>query len=225
VPKEGYWQRIREICDAYHVKLIADEVMTGCGRCGHNFCLDHWRVTPDLIITAKGLSSGYTPLGALIAMEEIHEAIRSGSGAFVHGHTYSQNPLSTAIGATVLRYIEEHELVERSKRIGRYLLERLLGLLHLEMVGDVRGLGHFAGVELVNDRSTRATFDPKLKVNVRVASEAFKRGLITYPGGGGADGINGDHILLAPPFIITEAQIDELVGILEESIEAVQKSL
>jgi adenosylmethionine-8-amino-7-oxononanoate aminotransferase len=225
VPKEGYWQRIREICDAYDIKLIADEVMTGCGRCGHNFCLDRWQVTPDLIVTAKGLSSGYTPLGAVIVMEEIHEAIREGSGAFVHGHTYSQNPLSTAIGATVLRYLEVHGLVERSKRMGEYLLGRLQGLFHLEMVGDVRGMGLFAGVELVKDKSTKATFDPKLKVNVQVAAEAVERGLITYPGGGGADGINGDHILIAPPFIITEAQIDEVVAILEESIKAVRKNL
>jgi len=225
VPKEGYWQRIRAICDAYDIKLIADEVMTGCGRCGHNFCLDHWQVIPDLIVTAKGLSSGYTPLGAVIVMEEIHEAIRAGSGAFIHGHTYSQNPLSTAVGAAVLRYIEEQGLVERSRQMGQYLLERLKSLLDLEIVGDVRGLGLFAGVELVKDKSTKVPFDPELKVNAQVAAEAFKRGLITYPGGGGADGINGDHILLAPPFIITESQIDELVRILEEAIEVVQQSL
>lgn len=225
VPKDGYWQRIRAICDVYDIKLIADEVMTGCGRCGHNFCLDQWQVVPDLIVTAKGVSSGYTPLGAVIVREEIHEAIRDGSGAFVHGHTYSQNPLSTAIGATVLRYLEEHQLVERSKRMGEYLLGRLQTLLPLEMVGDVRGLGLFAAVELVADKNTKATFDPKLKINVQVAAEAFKRGLITYPGGGGADGINGDHILVAPPFIITEEQIDMLVETLGESIEVVRKSL
>jgi len=225
VPKEGYWQRIRAICDVYDIKLIADEVMTGCGRCGHNFCLDRWNVSPDLIVTAKGLSSGYTPLGAVVVTEEIHETIREGSGTFVHGHTYSQNPLSTAIGATVLRYLEEHGLVKRSRRMGEYLMERLQGLLRGEMVGDVRGLGLFAGVELVKDKSTKATFDPKLKVHVQVAAESFRRGLITYPGGGGADGINGDHILISPPFIITETQIDELIGILEESIEAVRKNL
>jgi adenosylmethionine-8-amino-7-oxononanoate aminotransferase len=225
VPKEGYWQRIRAICDAYDIKLIADEVMTGCGRCGYNFCLDRWSVSPDLIVTAKGLSSGYTPLGAVVVTEEIHETIREGSGTFVHGHTYSQNPLSTAIGATVLQYLEEHGLVERSRRMGEYLMGRLQGLLRREMVGDVRGLGLFAGVELVKDKSTKATFDPKLKVHVQVAAEGFRRGLITYPGGGGADGINGDHILISPPFIITETQIDELIGILEESIEAVRKNL
>jgi adenosylmethionine-8-amino-7-oxononanoate aminotransferase len=225
VPKNGYWQRIRAICDVYDIKLIADEVMTGCGRCGHNFCLDHWRVTPDLIVAAKGLSSGYSPLGAVIVKDEIHEAIRSGSGAFVHGHTYSQNPLSAAIGAAVLRYLEDHALVERSKHMGEVLLGRLQSLLRFEMVGDVRGLGLFAGVELVRDRGTKATFDPELKVNLQVAAEAFDRGLLTYPGGGGADGISGDHILIAPPFTISEPQIDEMVTILGESIGQVQGKL
>lgn len=225
VPKDGYWQRIREICDAYEVKLIADEVMTGVGRCGYNFCLDRWNVIPDVIVAAKGLSSGYTPLGAIIVKEEIHNAVRDGSGTFVHGHTYSQNPLSTAIGAAVLRYIEDHGLVERSRRMGEYLLEKLRGLQELDMVGEARGLGLLCAVELVRDKTAKATFDPRLKVNAKVAAEAFQRGLITYPGGGGADGINGDHILLAPPFIITEAQIDELVEILRESIIAVQREI
>ena len=225
VPGQGYWEKIKQICQTYDIKLIADEVMTGCGRCGRNFALDHWGVTPDVIIVAKGLSSGYTPLGAVIAKEEIHEAIREGSGNFVHGHTYSQNPLSTSIGAAVIRYLQDHGLVERSLLMGRYLLEKLKDLLSLDIVGDVRGLGLFAGIELVKDKSTKQTFDPGLKVNALVAGEAFARGLITYPGSGGADGINGDHILLAPPFVITENQIDELVQILGDSIQVVQTSL
>jgi adenosylmethionine-8-amino-7-oxononanoate aminotransferase len=225
VPRRGYWERIKAICETYDIKLIADEVMTGCGRCGHNFALDHWGVTPDLIVVAKGLSSGYTPLGAVIAKEEIHEAIREGSGNFVHGHTYSQNPLSSSIGAAVLRYLEEHNLVERSRLMGHYLLEKLQDLLNLHIVGDVRGLGLFAGIELVKDRGTKETFNPALRVNALVAGEAFGRGLITYPGSGGADGINGDHILLAPPFIITESQVDELVQILRDSIQVVQMNL
>ncbi|HOI94443.1 MAG TPA: aspartate aminotransferase family protein [Syntrophobacter fumaroxidans] len=225
VPRDGYWPRIKRICDAYEIKLIADEVMTGCGRCGRNFCMDHWQVKPDLIVAAKGLSSGYTPLGAVIVAEEIHEAVRKGSGAFVHGHTYSQNPLSTAIGAAVLAYIEKHGLVERSFRMGGYLLEKLQVLRSLDMVGDVRGLGLFAGIELVKDKQTKETFAPTLKVNARVAAEAFSRGLVSYPGGGGADGINGDHILLAPPFIITETQVDEMAAIVKDSIAAVQAAL
>lgn len=225
VPKNGYWQRIRAICDAYEVKLIADEVMTGVGRCGRNFCLDHWAVAADLIATAKGLSSGYTPMGAVIVKEEIHRAIQQGSGNFVHGHTYSQNPLSTAIAAAVIRYIDEHRLVERSEAMGQYLLTRLGELLELDMVGDVRGLGLFAGIEFVQDKASKATFEPALKVNAKVAQAAFNSGLITYPGGGGADGINGDHILLAPPFIIEEEQIDDMVRILREAIVTVQREI
>lgn len=225
VPKNGYWQKIRAICERYDVKLIADEVMTGVGRCGRNFCLDHWDVVPDLVVTAKGLSSGYTPMGAVIVKEEIHSAVAQGSGSFVHGHTYSQNPLSTAIAAAVIRYMEEHQLVQRCARMGDYLLEKLRDLLHLEIVGDVRGLGLFAGIELVRDKRSKATFDPAVKVNAKVAREAFVNGLITYPGGGGADGINGDHLLLAPPFIIEREQIDDMVAVLRSAIATVQKEV
>ncbi len=221
VPKDGYWQRIREICDAYEVKLIADEVMTGVGRTGRRFALDHWGVVPDVIVTAKGLSSGYTPLGAVVVKEEIHEAIKQGTGAFVHGHTYCQNPLSVAIGAAVLRYIEEHKLVERSAAMGKVLLEHLQNLRKHAIVGDVRGLGLFAGIELVQDRNTKQTFPSALKVNARLAQEAFQRGLITYPGSGGADGIHGDHLLLAPPFIIDEEGIAQMTRILDEALAAV----
>jgi adenosylmethionine-8-amino-7-oxononanoate aminotransferase len=225
VPKDGYWQRIREICTTYDVLLIADEVMTGVGRCGRNFCLDHWGVSADLIVTAKGLSSGYTPLGAVMVHQDIHDAVRSGSGAFVHGHTYCQNPLSAAIGAAVLKHLEEHQLIAKCQVMGEVLLQKLQSLRELGMVGDVRGLGLFAGVELVADKQSKATFDPKLRINARVAQAAFSRGLICYPGGGGADGINGDHLLLAPPFVITEAQIEELVAALHQAITVVAGEL
>jgi adenosylmethionine-8-amino-7-oxononanoate aminotransferase len=220
VPREGYWQRIREICDHYEIKLIVDEVMTGIGRCGHNFAIQNWGVVPDLIVMAKGLSSGYTPLGAVLVKEEIHDTIRQGSGAFVHGHTYGQNPMSTAIGAAVLRYIRDNDLVTRSQRLGAYLLERLETLLELPNVGDVRGLGLFAGIELVRDRASRRWFPRERKFNLAVANQAFERGLITYPGNGGADGIHGDHILLAPPFTINEDQIDAMIDILKDAIQA-----
>ena len=225
VPKDGYWQRIRQICDAYDVKLIVDEVMTGIGRCGRNFGIETWGVVPDFIVLAKGLSSGYTPLGAVMVKDEIHATIKKGSGAFVHGHTYCQNPLSTAIGAAVLRYIQKNALVERSMRMGSYLMQKLASLNALDIVGDIRGLGLFAGIELVRDKASRAWFDRGLKVNLQVANQAFELGLITYPGNGGIDGIHGDHILLAPPFTISEAQIDEMVDILHRAIGTVQDQL
>ena len=225
VPKDGYWQRIRQICDQYDVKLIADEVMTGIGRCGRNFGIETWGIVPDLIVLAKGLSSGYTPLGAVMVQDDIHAAIKNGSGAFVHGHTYGQNPLSTAIGAAVLRYIQKKALVERSRTMGIYLLQKLQDLDTLDIVGDIRGLGLFAGIEFVREKSSRACFDQSLKINIQVANQAFDMGLITYPGNGGVDGILGDHVLLAPPFAITTEQIDEMVDILQHAIRAVQNQL
>ena len=225
VPKDGYWQRIRQICDAYEVKLIADEVMTGIGRCGRNFGIENWGVVPDLIVMAKGLSSGYTPLGAVMVKDEIHSTIKNGSGVFVHGHTYGQNPLSTATGAAVLRYIQEHDLVARSRQMGLYLMEKLAMLAKRDCVGEVRGMGLFAGIELVRDKASRAWFDRDLHVSTQVANQAFERGLVTYPGSGGVDGIHGDHILLAPPFTITKGQIDEMVAILQDALVSVEQTL
>lgn len=225
VPRDGYLERIREICDAYDVLFIADEVMTGIGRTGRSFGVDHWGVAPDLIVCAKGLASGYSPLYCVLATEAIHRTIKEGNGAFIHGHTYAQNPLSCSIGLAVLDFIERHGLVERSRRLGSILLEHLRGLAELPMVGDVRGLGLFAGLELVQDKASRTPFEPSAGVNARVASKAFQKGLIVYPGSGGADGISGDHILLAPPFVITEAEIEELTDILKQSIEEAAREL
>jgi adenosylmethionine-8-amino-7-oxononanoate aminotransferase len=225
VPRDGYFQRIREICDRYDVLLIADEVMTGVGRTGRNFALDHWNTVPDLIVCAKGLSAGYHPVNVVIAKGEIHRVIREATGTFVHGHTYSQNPLGCAVALAVLDYMDAHGLVQRSAVLGAYLLEKLQVLRRHPMVGDIRGLGLFAGVELVKDRKTKETFAPAQKVNALVGNRAFAKGLITYPGGGGADGVHGDHILLAPPFIITEAQIDNLVATLDEAIGEVAAEL
>jgi len=218
VPKDGYFQRIREICDKYDVLLIVDEVMSGVGRTGKNWAIDHWKVVPDMIVAAKGLASGYTPLYVVVAREGIHRTIKEKNGIFVHGHTYSQNPLSCAIGAAVLDYIAAKDLVRASAKKGKYLLQKLKTLYRHPIVGDVRGLGLFAGVEFVRDRKTKEPFDPKKRLNVLIGNRAFAKGLITYPGGGGADGVRGDHILLAPPFIITKAQMDRIVEILDESI-------
>ncbi len=225
VPKNGYWQRIREICDAYDILLISDEVMAGVGRCGTNTALDNWNVIADMIVMAKGLSSGYIPLGAVVVKENIWDTIRKGSGAFVHGHTYSMNPLSMAVGAAVLTFVKTHDLVTRSREMGKYLFERLNTLRDLKIVGDVRGLGMFCGIEYVKHTETKEPFEPSRKVNAMIFGAAFRRGLITYPGSGGADGINGDHILICPPFIITKEQIDMLTSILREAIEEVIQEL
>jgi len=225
VPKDGYFQKIREICDHYDILLVADEVMTGIGRTGKNFGVDHWEVVPDMIVAAKGLSSGYAPLFAVVVKEEIHQTIKEGSGAFVHGHTYNQNPLSCAIGCAVIDYLIKHDLVSRSAKMGEYFLRSLQSLNRHEIVGDMRGKGLFAGIEFVRDRKTKEPFDPKLKLNSLIANRAFEKGLITYPGGGGADGIKGDHLLVAPPFIITEEQIDKMVSILDETFREIFREI
>jgi adenosylmethionine-8-amino-7-oxononanoate aminotransferase len=178
-----------------------------------------------MIVCAKGLGAGYYPVFAVITTEAVHDAIKKGNGNFVHGHTYSQNPLACATGLAVLDYIDRHGLVARSAERGKYLLEKLKILYRHPIVGDVRGLGLFAGVEFVRDRETKETFPPAMKVNARVNDLAFNKGLIVYPGGGGADGVNGDHVLIAPPFIITEEQIDELVAILDATIEETERTL
>jgi adenosylmethionine-8-amino-7-oxononanoate aminotransferase len=225
VPKDGYFQKIREICDRHDVLLISDEVMTGMGRTGKNFGVDHWKVIPDMIVVGKGLSSGYTPIYTVIVKEAIHTAIQQGSGVFIHGHTYSQNPLSAAVACVVMDYLAKHDLVSRSAKMGDYLLKALQGLYRHEFVGDIRAKGLFAGIEFVKDRNAKATFDPKLKLNASIGGRAFQKGLITYPGGGGADGVHGDHLLLAPPLIITEKEIDLMVSILDETFTEIFKEI
>jgi adenosylmethionine-8-amino-7-oxononanoate aminotransferase len=225
VPRDGYFQKIREICDRYDILLIADEVMTGLGRTGKNFGMDHWNVVPDMIVASKGLSSGYTPIFVVIAKEEIHRTIREGSGAFVHGHTYSQNPLSCAIACAVIDYLLKNDLISRCAKIGNYFIEGLRSLKRHDFVGDVRGKGLFAGIEFVKDKSTKEPFDPKLRLNALIGNRAFEKGLITYPGGGGADGIRGDHLLLAPPFIITEEEIEKMISILNETFAEIAREI
>jgi adenosylmethionine-8-amino-7-oxononanoate aminotransferase len=225
VPRDGYFQKIREICDRYDILLIVDEVMTGMGRTGKNFGIDHWNVIPDMIVVGKGLSSGYTPIFVVTVKEEIHRTIQEGSGAFVHGHTYNQNPLSCAIAGAVIDYLLKHDLISRTARMGEYFLKALNSLRRHEMVGDVRGKGLFAGIEFVKNKKTKEPFDPTLRLNALIGNRAFEKGLITYPGGGGADGIRGDHLLLAPPFVITEEQIGRFVSILDKTFTEISREI
>jgi adenosylmethionine-8-amino-7-oxononanoate aminotransferase len=222
----GYFQRIREICDRYGVLFIADEVMTGFGRTGKRWGLDHWGVVPNLITCAKGISGGYAPLGAVLAKPEFVGEVRSRSGSFVIGHTASGNPLSCAVGAAVLRYIRDHRLIENAATVGAYFKERLQVLAERqEMIGDVRGLGLLLGVELVRDRKSKEPFPTAWAVGRRVGAATLERGLVSYPGTGTADGVAGDHLLYTPPLIITREQIDEVVQILDESLSAVATDL
>lgn len=217
IPPNGYFERIRSICDTHDVLFIADEVMTGIGRTGRFFGIDHWNAAPDIIVSGKGLASGYAPLCCVIAHTKIHDTIKKGNGTFVHGHTYSQNPVSAAAGLAVLDYIENHDLISRCAENGRYLLESLKKLFSHHIVGDIRGLGLFAGIEFVSDRNSREPFSPDHRLNTVIGQKSLQKGLICYPGSGGADGGRGDHILLAPPFITTRDDIDAITDILDEA--------
>jgi adenosylmethionine-8-amino-7-oxononanoate aminotransferase len=225
VPPPEYWPRVREICDRYGVLLIADEVMTGLGRTGRWFGVDHWDVSPDVLVTAKGASGGYFPLGVVLAREEWIDVIRNKPGDFVHGFTYANDVVGAAVGLAVLRYLHAHNLVNASARRGEYLWQKLAVLRELPIVGDVRGLGLMAGVELVADKTSRQPFSRSKKVAERVQAATLARGVNVYYGSGLADGIDGDAILLGPPFIVTETQIDEIVAVLREAIAEVAGQL
>jgi len=215
----GYFRRIREICDQHGILLILDEVMCGMGRTGHLFACEEDGVAPDLITIAKGLGAGYQPIGALLTSGRIYDAVAAGSGFFQHGHTYMGHPMAAAAANAVLEAIVARGLLARVREQGARLqaaLEAALG--QHPHIGDIRGRGLFRGVELVADRETKAPFDPALKLHARVKALAFEAGLICYPMGGTIDGQRGDHILLAPPFIIEDAQIDELVSKLSGAI-------
>ncbi len=212
-PPSGYLEKVAEICRRHGVLLIADEVMTGMGRTGRNFAVEHWNLAPDILVTAKGLSSGYAPLGAVIASKKVIDAIAAGTGAFLHGFTYNAHPLSLAAGRAVLRYLQSRHLVqaansEREGTIAHMLRHALDGLQDLPTVGDVRGIGLLLGIEFVADKKTKEPFAPERNFAGRVGQAAAQRGLLVYPMQGSVDGISGDHLLLAPPAVITDEQIE-----------------
>ena len=217
---DGYFQVIREICDEHGVLFIADEVMTGFGRTGRNFGIEHWDVEPDIMATAKGISSGYLPLGAVIASDKVYYAFED---PFAHGHTYGSHPVACAVGAAIIDYIEKHKLVQRSAELGPYLLKGLETLHDRLSVGDVRGLGIFAGVEFVRDKGSKEPFPPEVRFSRRVLENCFRNGLLVYPGMATVDGVRGDHIQVAPPLVVTRTQIDEVVELLDRSIAEAER--
>ena len=216
----GYLARIRDICDRHGVLLILDEVMCGMGRTGHLFACAEDGVVPDMITIAKGLGAGYQPIGALLTSGRIYDAVAQGSGFFQHGHTYMGHAMAAAGAGAVLRAILDRGLLARVRRMGDVLDTSLQARFGQHShIGDIRGRGLFRGLELVEDRETKAPFDPTRKLHARIKAEAMAAGLICYPMGGTIDGHAGDHILLAPPFIITDDQIDELTDKLVLAVE------
>ena len=220
-PVKGYFKRIRDICDRHGVLLILDEVMCGMGRTGTTFACEQDGIAPDIVCIAKGLGAGYQPIGAALVSAKVFRAFSEGSGFFQHGHTYMGHPTACAAALAVQRKIQSLDLLANVRKQGEVLESRLLDRLgNHAHVGDIRGRGLFRGIELVADRATKEPFDPALNLHAGIKAQAMERGLICYPGGGTADGIKGDHILLAPPFIIEEPEIDKLVDRLGAAIDA-----
>lgn len=222
----GYFKRIREICDTYGVLLILDEVMCGMGRTGMLHACEQEGISPDIMTIAKGLGGGYQPIGAVLLGQHIFDAFRNGSGFFQHGHTYLGHPMACAAALAVQEVIERDHLLENVKTMGAYLMDRLQDRFgNHRHVGDIRGRGLFQAIELVQDRASKATFDPTLKLHARIKKEAMNRGLMVYPMGGTIDGLHGDHVLLAPPFICRKDDISQIVELLGDTVDTVLKNV
>ncbi len=220
-PVPGYFKAIRELCDRHGILLILDEVMCGMGRTGTLHACEQEGVVPDLITIAKGLGGGYQPIGAVLAQEKFVQAFRQGSGLFQHGHTYLGHAVACAAALAVQRVIQRDGLLSQVRDRG----QALQAMLHQAFadhphVGDIRGRGLFWGVELVSDRASRQWFDPAHKLHARIKREAMARGVLVYPMGGTVDGRCGDHVLLAPPFIASEAELEQVVSGLAQAVDA-----
>ena len=222
----GYFRRVHEVCRRHGVLLILDEVMCGMGRTGTLHACEQEGISPDLMVVAKGLGGGYAPIGALMMQDEVFQAVAHGSGAFQHTHTYMGHPLACAAALAVQQVIRRDNLLANVRAQGTDLSRRLRERFgNHPFVGDVRGRGLLQGVELVADRGTKEAFDPKLKLHARVKREAMARGLMVYPMGGTVDGARGDHVLIAPPFIVDDGAVDTIVERLGEAVDASTKQI
>ena len=225
VPPDGYWEIIRKTCTDNDILLIADEVMTGMGRTGKGFAVEHWNVTPDIIASAKGMAAGYIPAGGIIVADKVMDVIRNGSGKFSHGHTYNANPVMGAAVLAVTQYIKKHKLIQNSEIQGKALLKKLSMLTNIPIVGDVRGKGLMIGIELVQGPNKKP-FPLSFGATGVALQECVDRGLIVYPGGGMVDGgTAGDNFLVAPPLTVTPEDIDKISDILFDALTVASEKL
>ena len=225
VPPPDYYPLIREICDKYEILFIADEIVTGFGRTGRYFAIEHWGVVPDMIVFGKGVSGGYCPLGGVILQEEIRDSFAESGKPFAHVFTYVDNPVATRAGLEVLDIIEEEEILEQAAQQGEYLLTSAKKLQAHPSVGEIRSKGLMLGIELVRDSATKEPFPAGMGVNKRISKILLDKGLSVGATGGGADWINGDDVRLYPPLIITRRQIDEAISILDEGLGQLEDEL
>lgn len=221
VPPDGYAQRMAEICRTRGILVIADEVMSGMGRTGKPFAVQHWSVEPDIILVGKGIASGYAPLGAVLVSARVVAAFERGSGAFQHGFTYQAHPVATAAGNAVLDYMEQHNLFQTVPSAGEILRNELSPLQSHPHVGEIRGLGLLHGIEFVKNKSTREPFPKSENIAERIRQAALDKNVLVYPTQGCVDGTNGDHILLAPPFIISPEESAQLARALQSAVQKV----
>jgi adenosylmethionine-8-amino-7-oxononanoate aminotransferase len=221
VPPADYWSRVRSICDRHQILLVADEVLTGAGRTGTWSALEPYGVVPDIQILGKGISGGYAPLSAVVAPRRIVDVLADGSGSFMHAQTFSHHATLCAAGLATLKYLSRHRLIERCAQMGQILHAELQNLREFNCIGDVRGRGLLAGIEFVQDRSTRRPFEQRARFAELFAAEALDLGLVVWPNAGQLEDGAGDLVMLAPPFVITENQIEEMVAILGQAARAV----
>ncbi len=225
-PVPEYYRRIREICDRHDTLFIADEVMTGVGRTGSFLAIEQWGVTPELVVMAKGLSSGYAPLAAILVHDRVFEAFRSSGSPYVGGHTYNCHPVTSAAGLAVLQYLEKNRILAEVPQKGALLGQKLKELMNsLPIIGDVRGRGLMWGMEFVRDRASKQTFAPEDNLSLRVVRQAQQRGLLVYPVTGCADGLRGDGLLICPPLVTTAMEIDFLAKTLGEALAETSREI
>jgi len=225
VPPKEYYPIIRQVCDKYGLLFIADEVMCGMGRTGRWFAIEHWNVVPDMITTGKGASGGYVPIGVMATTSKVVDTLEQKDASFTHGHTYTNTPMTAACACAVLRYIKKHDLIQQSEKRGGYLGKKLEELHEFSFVGDIRGLGCMRAIEFVQDKKTKAPFPRSVKFVEKVYRKAFDRGVVLFTGNGCADGVDGDLLMISPPFVITEGQIDHVLDVLKESFKEMEKEI
>ncbi|WP_164215878.1 aspartate aminotransferase family protein [Virgibacillus sp. YIM 98842] len=225
-PSATYFQKMKLLCDKYNILFIADEVMTGAGRTGKMFAMEHFRVVPDIMATGKGLSAGYTPIAATVVSDRVMDPILNGSNSIMSGHTFSANPQSAAVAVAVLNYIEKNKLVENAAQKGSYLREKLERIAEAsEIIGDVRGKGLLIGIEFVKNKRSKQPFPRKVNLVNKVVNANFAEGLLVYPANAGKRGIDGDAVIIAPPLTITKGEADELIRRFKRGLDKTEKAL
>ncbi|EDW21908.1 aminotransferase, class III [Bacillus pumilus ATCC 7061] len=226
VPPDGYFEAMKRVCEENDILMIADEVMTGFGRTGKMFAMEHWGVVPDIMVLGKGMSAGYSPIAAAVSADHVIAPILSGSGSVMAGHTYSGNPLSAAVSLAVIRYMKKHQLPDRADLSGRYLMNALKDVqTNHFIIGDVRGKGLLIGIEFVADRLSKTPFPAHAQMTHLVVETAKQNGLLVYPASAGEDGLGGAAVMIAPPLSITQQEMDELIQLFEQTITQVEQEV